>query len=116
MILGIKKPLHKPLRGIVPSPLVLFPVFFSISVLSPAPIAFPSLPTGARLDGHIGVNLEHWVPGVVLEKHSQGIHFFWDTTGFRNARDDSDSSDYALNGSMIGRPHHLKRTEVKTDK
>lgn len=74
-----------------------------------------SLPTGAGLDGHIGVNLEHWVPGVVLVKHSQGIHFFWDTTGFRNARDDSDSSDYALDGSMVGRPHHLKGTEGTAD-
>lgn len=82
---------------------------FFISVLSAAPIAFRSLSTGARLDGHIGVNLEHGVLGVVLEKHGQGIHFFWDTTGFGNARDDPDSADYALNGSVVGRPHHLKR-------
>lgn len=118
MILDIKKPLHKPLRGIVPYPLVPFPVCFLFfpSVLSPIPIAFPSLPTGARLDRHIGVNLEHWVLGVVLEKHSQGIHFFRDAAGFRNAGDDPDRSDYALDGGVVGRPHHLKSTEVKTDK
>lgn len=102
--LGIKKPLHKPLRGIVLSPLVPFPVcfFFAVSVLSPAPVVVPpSLPTGARLDGHFGINLEHLVPGVILVKHSQGSHFFWDTTGLGNARDDSHSSDNALNGSMV---------------
>lgn len=118
MILGIKKPLHKPLRGIVPSPLVPFPVsfyFFSPSLFClPLPLLSQSLPTGAGPDGHIGVNLEHWVPGVVLVKHSQGIHFFWDATGFRNARDDSDGSDYALDGRVVGRPHHLKGTEGKT--
>lgn len=116
LILGIKKPLHKPLRGIVLSPLVAFPVLFCFFRLcfDSRSCCFSPLPAGARLDGHIGVNLEHWVPGVILEKHSQGTHFFWNTTGFWNARDDSHSSDYALNGGVVGGPHHLKRTEVKT--
>lgn len=59
------------------------------------------------MDGHVGVNLEHRVPGFILVKHRQRIHLFWDTAGLRNARDDSDGSDYALNGGVVGWPCHL---------
>lgn len=59
------------------------------------------------MDGHVGVNLKHWVPGFVLVKHGQRTHLFWDAAGLRNAGDDPDGSDYALNGGVIGGPRHL---------
>ncbi len=95
------------------SPLVLFSVSLHIHpVLSSAPIALPFLSAGAGLDGHIGVNLEHWVPGFILIEHSQGTHLFWDATGLRNSRDDPDGSDYALDGGVVGRLRHLGEFEA----
>lgn len=94
------------------SPLVLFSVSLHIHpVLSSAPIALPFLSAGAGLDGHIGVNLEHWVPGFILVEHSQGTHLFWDTAGLRNSRDDPDGSDYALDGGVVRRLRHLGEFE-----
>lgn len=66
-----------------------------------------SLSAGAGLNRHIGVNLEHWVSGFILIKHSKRIHFFWYATGLGNARDDPDGADYALDGGVVGRPRHL---------
>ena len=71
--------------------------------LSPSPL----LSAGAGLDGHVGINLEHRVPGLVLVEHGQGIHLLWDAAGLRNPRDDANGSDYALDGGVVGRPRHL---------
>jgi len=65
------------------------------------------LSAGAGMNGHVGVNLEYWVPGFILEEHSQRTHVFWDTAGLRNPWDDPHSSHYALNGGMVRRPQHL---------
>lgn len=96
------------------SPLVLFSVSLHIHlVLSSAPISLPFLSAGAGLDGHIWVNLEHWVPGFILVEHTQRSHLFWDTTGLRNPRDDPNSSDYALNGGVVRWPCNLGEIELR---
>lgn len=103
--LRIKKPLNKQSYG--PSPLVLL-LFLQPPCLVVCPIApHCSLSAGAGLDGHVGVNLEHWVFGFVLVKHSQRIHLVWDAAGLRNARDDPDGSDYTLDGGVVGWPRYL---------
>lgn len=88
------------------SPFVPFSVSHrSHLVLLSAFIVF--LSAGAGLDRHVGVNLEHRVPGFILEEHSQRTHIFWDTAGLRNPRDDPNSSHYALDGGVVGRSCHL---------
>lgn len=105
---------HLTNRGIVLSPLVLFSVSLLIHiVLSSAPIAPSFLSARAGLDGHVGVNLEHWVPGFILVKHSQRRHLFWDTTGLRDARDDPNSSDYALDSGVVRWPCNLREIELR---
>lgn len=105
---------HLTNRVMVLSPLVLFSVSLHIHpVLSPAPIALPSLSAGAGLDRHVGVNLEHWVPGFIMVKHSQRTHLFWDTAGLRDPRDDPNGSDDALDGGVVRRPRHLGGFELR---
>lgn len=90
-------------------PVVLFYVPLHIHpVLSSAPIDRPFLSAGARLDGHIGVNLEHWIPGFILVEHSQRTHLLWDAAGLRNSGDDTNGTDYALDGGVVRRPRHLR--------
>lgn len=101
---------HLTNRGMGPSPSVF------CFVLRP-PTNLSSLSAGAGLDGHVGVNFEHWVPGFILVEHSEGAHLFWDATGLRNAGDDAHGSDYALDGGVVGRPHdlgHGKSTRAST--
>lgn len=105
LFLSIKKPLDKQRYGSRSiSPVFLLLIRF---VLSRAPFALPALSAGAGLDGHIGVNLEHRVPGFILVEHSQGIHLLWDTAGLRDSWNDPDGSHYALDGGVVRRPCHL---------
>lgn len=71
----------------------------------------PFLSAGAGLDRHVGVHFKHWVPGFILEEHSQRTHIFWDTAGLGNSRDDPDGSHYALDGGVVGWPYHLKEMQ-----
>lgn len=99
-------------RGMVLSPLVSprSPCF----VLCP-PVDLPSLSAGAGLDGHVGVNLEHWIPAFILVEHSQRTHLLWDAAGLGNSGDDPDGSDYALDGGVVRRPRHLGEFERKRE-
>lgn len=91
----LKKPLHKPR-------------YSSVSALPCSlPVPFLSLSAGARLDGHVGVNLEHPVRGLVLIEHGQGTHLLRHAAGLGDAGDDADGSDDALNGGVVGGPGHL---------
>lgn len=111
LFLSVKKPLN---RGMGLSPLVLFSVSLHVHpVLSSAPTDLPFLSAGAGLDGHVGVNLEHWVPGFILVEHCQRIHLFRDAAGLRNSRNDPDGTDYALDGGVVRRPRHLGEFEWK---
>lgn len=107
LFLSIKKPLNKRRYGCVS----ISPVFFCFSLHPPCLVLLPCLSAGAGLDGHIGINLEDWVPGFILVEHGQRAHLFWDTAGLRNPRDDSNGSDYALDGGMVRRPRHLGEFE-----
>lgn len=92
----LKKPRHKPR-------------YSSVSALSCSlPVPFLSLSAGTRLDGHVGVNLEHPVRGLILVEHGQGTHLLWHAAGFGDAGDDADGSDDALNGGVVGGPGHLR--------
>lgn len=71
----------------------------------------PFLSAGAGPDGHIGVNLEHRVPGFILVEHSQWTHLFWNAAGLRYSRDDPNGPDYALDGGVVGRHRHLGEFE-----
>lgn len=78
-------------------------------------VALPALSAGAGLDGHVGVNLQHWVPGFVVVEHGQGAHLLWDAAGLGDPRDDPDGSDYALDGGVVGRPRHLGENQHKSE-
>ncbi|TNN71804.1 hypothetical protein EYF80_017975 [Liparis tanakae] len=111
LFLTFEKPLSKQKYGSV-SRIVLFYVPLHIHpVLSSAPIDRPFLSAGAGLDGHIGVNLEHWIPGFILVEHRQRTHLLWDAAGLRNSGDDPDGTDYALDGGVVRRPRHLRAFE-----
>lgn len=68
LFLSIEKPLDKQRYGSVSISAVFW--------FSPHPPSFvlcphwPFLSAGAGLDGHVGVNFEHWVPGFILVEHS----------------------------------------------
>lgn len=110
LFLSIKNPLNKQ-RFFLRQSLLLF--LSTSTVFRPLPCWPISLSAGAGLDGHIGVNFEHWVPGFILEQHSQRTHFFWDTAGLRNSWDDPNGSDYALDGGVVRWPHHLGEFEQR---
>lgn len=112
VFLGLEKPLDK--RSMLLSPLVLF-FCFSPHVVSSVCVALPALSAGAGLDGHVGVNLQHWVPGFVVVEHGQGAHLLWDAAGLGDPRDDPDGSDYALDGGVVGRPRHLGENQHKSE-
>lgn len=105
---------HLTNRGMLLSPLVLF-FCFSPHVVSSVCVALPALSAGAGLDGHVGVNLQHWVPGFVVVEHGQGAHLLWDAAGLGDPRDDPDGSDYALDGGVVGRPCHLGENQHKSE-
>lgn len=66
------------------------------------------LSAGARLDGHVGVDLEHQVGGLVLVKDDQWAHLLRDAAGLGYPGDDAHGSDDALDGGVVGGLGHLK--------
>ena len=116
VFLGLEKPPDKQRYGSVSiSPVFCFVFCFSPHVASSAYVALPALSAGAGLDGHVGVNLQHRVPGFVVVEHGQGAHLLWDAAGLGDPRDDPDGSDYALDGSVVGRPRHLGENQHKRE-
>lgn len=68
-----------------------------------------ALSTGTGIHRHAGINLQHHIPVWIEEKNTEGTHLLGNAAWFRDARDDSHSSDDALDGGMVGRAHHLKK-------
>lgn len=71
--------------------------------------AAPALSTGAGIHRHAGVNLQHHIPVWVEEENAEGAHLLWNAAWLWDARDNSHSSDDALDGGVIGRTHHLRK-------
>ncbi|KAK0135609.1 PR domain zinc finger protein 8 [Merluccius polli] len=69
---------------------------------------------GAGLHRHVGVDFEHWAPGLILVEDSQGAHLLGDTAGLWDPRDDPHRPHYALDGGVVGGPRHLRGKEVQT--
>lgn len=81
--------------------------------MSHIPHVAPALPTATGIHRHAGVNLENQIPARVEEQHAEGTHLLWNAARLGHTGHDAHGSDDALDGGVVGGPHHLKHEDSK---